>query len=309
MKNNLRVWLYVLVLAVILPWVSLKILPTAKKFEDQPNEQFEQLCITLVYPDNTACDVPLESYVIGVVAGEMPSEFDPEALKAQAVIARTYALKHRQEGGKHKNGTVCTESACCQAYRAPEDYIKIAGDSAMEKIQQAVNDTAGQVLVYGNELIEATYFSCSGGTTEAAAAVWGTDVPYLQATESQGEENTAHYVTTVKFSIDEFAQRLGLNTENIEIGTPNYTEGGGVATMIIGDTSYTGVQLRQLLGLKSTAIRMQRLGNQVIVTTQGFGHRVGLSQYGAEAMAVSGSKYTEILEHYYKGTNLQIYKS
>ena len=249
----------------------------------------------------------LDDYLTGVVLGEMPADFEPEALKAQAVVARTYTRK-RMEGDKHGEAAVCMDPACCQSWRSPEDYLAEGGrQSAVDKVRQAVADTDGLVLRYEGKLIDATYFSCSGGSTEDAVAVWGQDVPYLQAVESPGEEEAPRFTDTVKFSAGEFAGKLGLTAAGDPadwFGAVTYTDGGGVDTMTIRGQVFTGVQLRSKLGLRSTAIEIRVSGNTITVTTRGFGHRVGMSQYGAQAMAREGSTCAEILAHYYTGTAL-----
>ena len=164
------------------------------------------------------------------------------------------------------------------------------------------------MLTYQGKLIEATYFSCSGGRTEDALAVWGEDVPYLQSVESPGEEGAAHYVDTVSFTASEFCEKIGKELPGIPaewIGTIRYTAGGGVETIYIGDEPYSGTQLRSMLNLRSTAFLITAAGDTVTITTKGYGHRVGMSQYGADAMAVQGCSYEEILAHYYPGTKLQ----
>lgn len=256
----------------------------------------------------TVVDMDLDTYLVGVVLAEMPVSFESDALKAQAVAARTYTCKSGTTGGKHGDGSVCDSAACCQAYIRPEDYLAQGGtEEGIEKVRQAVLSTSGQVLTYQGELIEATYFSCSGGTTEAAVAVWGTDYPYLQSVSSPGEESAAYDRDTVTFTAAQFQSALGIRLA----GNPEswfrcveYTSGGGVAQMTIGDSVYSGNELRKMLGLRSTAMSIQVSGDTVTVTTRGYGHRVGMSQYGADAMAVTGSDYREILAHYYPGTVL-----
>lgn len=261
--------------------------PVMIRKEDAPNVQMD-----------------LEEYLVGVVLAEMPASFELEALKAQAIAARTYTRKVLETGGKHGDGSLCTKPSCCQAYISEDDYLIQGGiEEGVEKIQSAVTSTAGCVLIYQGELIEATYFSCSGGTTEDAAAVWGTDFPYLQSVPSPGEESAAHYTDTVVFSKQEFQNALGRILQGAPaswFGPVAYTEGGGVASMIIGEESYTGTQLRSLLNLRSTNFTVEAEEN-IRITTYGYGHRVGMSQYGADAMAVSGSTCEEILAHYYPG--------
>lgn len=250
----------------------------------------------------------MDSYLLGVVLAEMPTTFEIEALKAQAVAARTYARKAWETGGKHEDGSVCTDPACCQAYITPEDYLAQGGTrEGVEKVRSAVAQTSGYVLTYEGKLIEATYFSCSGGSTESAVAVWGTDYPYLRAVDSPGEEKAVYDRDTVTFSAEKFQQALGTALD----GTPekwfrevSYTDGGGVAAMTIGETSYTGSQLRSLLGLRSMAFSVNVQEGTIVITTRGYGHRVGMSQYGADAMAVLGKDFREILAHYYQGAEL-----
>jgi stage II sporulation protein D len=159
-------------------------------------------------------------------------------------------------------------------------------------------------LYFDGVLIEATYFSCSGGSTEDAVAVWGTSFPYLRATPSPGEEGAAHYTDTVSYTKTELETLLGISltgSPEYWIGMTTYTAGGGVATMEICGHTFQGTQLRSLLKLRSTAITVTAGEDMLHFTTRGFGHRVGMSQYGAEAMAVAGSSYREILSYYYRG--------
>lgn len=273
----------------------------------------QNLYIPVQMKDGEVVQMDLEDYLIGVVLAEMPASFEPEAHKAQAVVARTYALKRCETGTKHERGGVCTDPVCCQAYLSPEDFLSRGGaEEDLEKIRDSVTQTAGQVLLYEGKLIEATYFSCSGGMTEDSLAVWGLDVPYLKATESPGEEEATYYTDTVYFTATEFRDKLGQSFSGSPtqwLGVVTKTDGGGVETMVIGGITYKGTTLRQLLGLRSTAFTMFADSAGITVQTRGFGHRVGMSQYGADAMAVSGSTYQQILAHYYAGTELTVYKA
>ena len=315
-----RFWKEILcagVLGLALPW--LLTLPPAEQPEETqaPNQETDVTAeeqpavqtVTVLLGDGSAAEMELEQYLTGVLLGEMPADFEMEAKKAQAVVARTYALRARQGHSKHDTADVCTDAACCQGYFPPEDYIAQGGSQeAVAAAEQAVAETAGQVLTYDGALIEATYFSCSGGRTEDAVAVWGSDVPYLQATDSPGEENADHFIDTVTFSAEEFAAAIGADLEGLPgewIGEITYTDGGGVDEIEIGGEIYGGTDLRRALGLRSTAFSISAVGDSVIITTRGFGHRVGMSQYGADAMAVQGSSYQEILAHYYQGTSLE----
>ncbi len=274
-----------------------------------PTERLPQ--VTEIYVqlwDETIVTMEMESYVVGVVLGEMPAEFEVEALKAQAVVARTYTLKRREEGIRHPLGAVCVNSGCCQAYVSPESYLSQGGKQEnLEKITAAVESTSGQVLTYEGKLIEATYFSCSGGRTEDAAAVWGGDVPYLQSVASPGEEHASKYTAEVFFTREELEEKLAImlhgGSESWIRGI-TYTEGGGVAALTIGGCRFTGVELRKLLGLNSTAFSVTLKPDGITLTTLGHGHRVGMSQYGADAMALTGKTYEQILLYYYQGTRI-----
>ena len=250
----------------------------------------------------------LEKYILGVVLAEMWSTFDEEALKAQAVVARTYALRRFYRGDKHTNVAICTDPNCCQAYISVEDYLQDRGTQQdVDKITQAVELTRGQILTYRGQVVEATYFSCSGGRTEDALAVWGEEIPYLKAVDSPGEENAQSYCESVHFTAEDFARSLGRDLTGEPkswLGKRTYTAGGGVETMVIGGITYTGTQLRKLLGLNSTAFTMTVEDGGIAVKTLGKGHRVGMSQYGADAMARGGSSYQEILAYYYQGTRI-----
>lgn len=304
-----------ILMGVVVPWLVLEIVVQRETVPETPEvteaEHGEEQVQTIRIPVLSAGEVTemeLGEYLTGVVLAEMPADFEEEALKAQAVVARTYTVRAYRNAEKHTDAAVCTDSNCCQGYVSEAQYLENGGSREnVEKIRGAVQETEGQVLTYEGDLIEATYFSCSGGSTEDAEAVWGTEVPYLQATVSPGEENAAHYTDTVTFTAEEFCEKLGYCPDggvSKWFGAVTYTTGGGVDTMEIGGKKYEGTELRRLLGLRSTAFTVITGDEAVIITTRGYGHRVGMSQYGADAMAVLGSSYREILAYYYKGTEL-----
>ena len=321
MKVKYREMLLAVLLGMVVPGLILGIgvnrktdMPEIKEpqmiEEPVPTEGMTSVTVGLLMPDGTVQDMDLEEYLVGVVMAEMPASFETEALKAQAVVARTYTLKCAQAGVKHGSGNMCTDHSCCQAYVSPEGYS--GGDEDREKICSAVEQTAGQVLTYGGNLIEATYFSCSGGVTEDAVAVWGTDYPYLRSVESPGEEYATYYSDEVFFTGEQFQSRLGRELSGSAgdwLGFVTYTAGEGVHTMRIGGVDYKGTELRSLFGLRSTAFTMKAEAGGVRVTTKGYGHRVGMSQYGADAMALRGADYAEILAHYYQNTALTLYEN
>ena len=278
--------------------------------EPQQAVEKHSLTMKLRRKDGTVENMDMDAYLLGVILAEMPSNFEAEAKKAQAVAARTYARKASVTGGKHQDGSVCETSACCQAYISPEQYLQQGGsEGAVDQAREAVEATSGLVLTYGGTLIEATYFSCSGGITEDAVAVWGTDFPYLRSVESPGEESAAHYTDTVRYTKSELEEKLGIpltGDPKSWFSSFQYTAGGGVDTVKVGGILCAGTFLRSKLGLRSTAFTLSADADGITITTRGFGHRVGMSQYGADAMAVNGSTFEEILAHYYPGATLEL---
>lgn len=328
MKMKTKEILFAFVLGAVIPSLLFSAIQTGTASQDmQPSDhtvhstQTQSVDETLAEPiftipvlmeDGSVQKMELDTYLTGVVLAEMPVEFEVEALKSQAVVARTYALRRYTSGEKHAQQAVCTDPSCCQDYCGESEFLGNGGTrEQLEKVAQAVAATHDQVLTYYGELIEATYFSCSGGRTEDAKAVWGQEIPYLQAVDSPGEEGASHYIDTVSFTAREFETLLGSDfpgEPGTWIGSVTYTNGGGVDTIEIGGTSYKGTTVRQRLGLRSTAFAVTAVGNTITVTTKGYGHRVGMSQYGADAMAVLGSTYEEILAYYYQGTTLKTWK-
>ena len=315
-RKNFEV-LYACILGIIFPSLMISLLcverpqknmgeTTVHEIEETSAQQ--KFLVSVLFDDGQVEKMDLEDYVFGVVLREMPAEFEAEALKAQAVVVRTYTMRRIALGGKHELADVCTNPACCQAYYDPKDFLGNGEEEKMLlKVSDAISSTAGQVLLYQNEFIEATYFSCSGGMTEDAVAVWGTDIPYLRSVESPGEESATHFMDKVTFTSKEFNNKLGgtfTGFPELWIESISYTQGGGVDKIQICGKSFTGVQLRNLLSLRSTAFTIHVVSDTVTITTKGFGHRVGMSQYGAEAMAVQGVSYENILSHYYQGAAL-----
>ena len=264
-----------------------------------------------VLVDGVATEMSMTDYLTGVLISEVPADFHMEAKKAQAVAARTYTLRMQQFSGAHAGCDVCNDPGCCQGYLTDEAFFGYGGtEEAVSQARQAVMDTANMVMTYQGELILATYFSSSGGRTEDAVAVWGQDLPYLQAVDSPGEENTWFYTETVRFTPVEFENKLGRDLEGTPeswFGNVTYTEGYGINTMDIGGVTYKGNDLRFTLGLNSTRITVTALSDTILITTRGFGHRVGMSQYGADAMGKAGKTWQEILTHYYQGVDITEY--
>ena len=266
-------------------------------------------------------EIPLEDYVAGVVAAEMPARYGAEALKCQAVAARTRAVfSCRALGGNgcdaHADCDLCDDAACCQGYR---DFASRAAEwgteaSVMEaRIISAVRATTGEILTYDGLPIEVLYHACSGGRTEDAAAVFAQAVPYLVSVDSPGEEGYDGYTATTRLTLSEAAKRLehafpgcGVTAEGLpgQLRLQSTTASGRVDTLLVGTQTVTGRAFRQALGLRSTFITWDADDTAIVFTTRGYGHGVGMSQAGAQAMAARGTNYADILSHYYPGALL-----
>lgn len=247
--------------------------------------------------------IEMNEYITGVILAEMPSSFADEALKAQALAVRTYAMKSKN-GMKHKDFDICSDSGCCQGFISKEEYFISGGkESIYSHITDLVCATGDEVILYRGELAEVPYFSCSGGWTEDAVAVWGNEFPYLISRESPGEEESKHFESQYYFSNEEIQKRLSLPENTPIIPTcVCYTKGKGVDYVAFGDYKISGVMLRKNLNLPSTMLSIEPMNDGLQITANGYGHRVGLSQYGANAMALNGADYKEILGYYYPGT-------
>lgn len=282
---------------------GLEVFPEATKESEHASEHMVRLL-----QDDKVTELDMESYLTGVLLLEMPPSFHPQAKQAQAVAARTFALKMEKQSYRHDGMAICDDPGCCQGYISVADYLDAGGDQdAVTDARSAVRATEGMVITYEGELIDATYFSCSGGKTEDAIAVWGSEIPYLHAVESPGEEDAQWYTDTVVFTALEFQNKLGWTISGNPttwFGPVEYTNGGGVKTIDIGGRTYTGTVLRSILGLRSSCFTITTYSDRIIIQTKGYGHRVGLSQYGADAMARNGMSWQAILLHYYQGVDI-----
>ena len=261
-------------------------------------------------------EMDLNQYLWGVVAAEMPASFSQEALKAQAVAARTYALS-RANGASpnHPNADLCTDYACCQAWISREKAENNWGSHGAEyvnKITAAVADTNDQVILYDNQLIRAVFHSSSGDATQDAVEVWGNQVPYLQSVASPEGDEVPNYHSQVTLTPQEFKDAfLAAQPSAVLEGDPaswlgdtQYTGGGSVHSITIGGVSVTGAQARKIFSLRSAAFTVAWDGTSFIFSVTGYGHGVGMSQYGANAMAKEGSSFRDILTWYYTGAQV-----
>lgn len=254
--------------------------------------------------------IPLEEYIVGVVAGEMPANFEEEALKAQSLTARTYIIRqlmYTEPEGLLKGADV-SDTVTHQVYKDKEQLKEKWGidyQKNIEKIQAAVYETRGQIITYDGEPITASFFSTSNGYTENSEAYWTTPVPYLKSVESPWDLDSKEFIAKQSFTVDEFQSKLGITLQGSDLGKIlSRTPGNRVEKIQIGGKEFTGRQVREALGLRSTDFTWERKGNEIIVTTKGYGHGVGMSQYGANGMAKEGKTYEEIIKHYYQGVNI-----
>jgi stage II sporulation protein D len=298
----------VLVLALAL--LVLAVIMLIKLLPGKDENQTEAVYITIVNSDGENEKIELECFIIGVVAAEMPASFEPAALQAQAVAARTYVLSHCPPYGEPKHGeaAVCCDPAHCQAY-ADDAALKTRwGDNYAKyyaRVEAAVLDTKGEVLCWQGSLIEAAFCSTCGGRTESAAYCWGQDFPYLVAVDCPYCRASPRFCEFRSFTLNEAASLLKAQPQQLaQMRAQSYTAGDRVGLLQVGDHIYQGTEVRSLLSLNSAAFNWLIIGDTIYFSTLGYGHGVGMCQYGANGMAKAGFSYQEILAHYYSGTTL-----
>ena len=282
-----------------------------------PGEWDSAHTLRVLQQDGTVETLTVADYLWRVVAAEMPASFEGEALRAQAVCARTYSLWKQAAGIHGADGAdICTDPTCCQAYTTPEDAAQRWGEEGAAwsvKIAGAVADTDAQVLTYEGALIQAVFFSSADGSTADAAEVWGRSLPYLVPVDSPEGDEVPNYRSTVTLTADsvrELAEGAGLGCDLS--GEPSTwfqnlkrTASGRVASVELGGVSLSGGAARGLFSLRSASFDVTEEDGTFTFSVTGYGHGVGLSQYGANAMAAAGSGWREILTHYYTGAQLQ----
>jgi len=252
--------------------------------------------------------IPLEEYIVGVLAGEMPINFDLEAFKAQAVASRSYALA-RMEYNKKKEYDV-VDSVMNQVY-LDNEYLKEAwGNSYVKninKLRQAVNETLDEYLTYDDKIVDAMFFSTSNGYTEDSGNIFDFSVNYLKSVESPWDENVSTAFLTKKYmTLSEFYKNLNLEyNKNLNIEITKRSASRRILLIYVNGVKFKGTDLYSKLGLRSTDFDIELLGEEIVITTRGYGHGVGMSQYGALGMAQEGFTYEEILKHYYSGVTIK----
>lgn len=301
--NNKYLFIIVIILVVIASVSSSKKRTTY--FNNEEEKVKENIIVKVKNKDNTVNNIELEQYVIGVVAGEMPASFNEEALKAQAIASRTYAI-YKMNTSKGNYDLVTDISN--QVYITNEEMQEKWGseyNKYLEKVTNVVNDTKDLVMTYNGEVIESFYFAISNGKTENVTSVFNEDRDYLKSVEST-DTNVNNFMKTIVISKNEFCEKLSVNCDNIVIKDIKNNETGRIDELNINNKIFKGTEIRKLLNLRSTDFQIN-VGDNITITTKGYGHGVGMSQYGANEMAKNGSTYKEILKHYYQ--NIDIVKN
>lgn len=282
----------------------------------QPGALDRERQVAVLMEDTSVVQMPLSDYLWGVVAAEMPASFEPEALKAQAVAARTYWASQRGTS-RHPQADICADSSCCQAYISREEASLNWGNQVQvyqARIAQAVAQTDGLCVTYEGKPIQALFFSCAPGSTVDAQAVWGTAVPYLVSVESPEGEEVPNYHSQLTLTTREFQELVMAQYPHADLTGPVtgwlsdfvWEPSGTVSKVTVGGLSLTGGQVRTLLGLRSACFSVTVSGDEMTFHVTGYGHGVGMSQYGANTMAAQGKTFDQILTWYYTGAQVTL---
>lgn len=310
MKRLLAMALVMTIISAAVPFMLLKGLEVSETEE----KKAEKLSSDSEYKIKLLCgeeviEISAYDYIVGVVAAEVPVSFEKEAIKAQAVAARTF-LVHSRENPKHENADICADFECCQAYITKDELKEKWGknyDKYIKIIESAVSETDGEYLSYEGEPAFAAFHSSSAGVTEKG------DYPYLQSVDTpENEKSVPNYITTLTIKDIDFRDTVLYLKPEADmtgdaynwIGKTEHDDSGRVESMTIGGVVFSGAELRKLFSLRSTAFKIEHTDGEFKFTVTGYGHGVGMSQYGANVMAKDGKDYKEILRHYYPGTEL-----
>ncbi len=326
MKKLLLYFVVFIVLIFCIPIVFTNQFETEEVFSNQVEEekkveekfdygQYSNIKLFHIEQGNIE-NIDLDTYLYGVVSAEMPASYEIEALKAQAVVARTYTIFKIKNGSKHEGADICDSSMCCQAWISKENRMARWEEGKREeywnKIVTAVNTTKGKIATYNGEPINAFFHSNSGGKTELPINVWGGSYPYLQIVETSGEDGYTTYNSEIILSKDELIKKmLEKNSEfTIDfsekecIKITEYTEGDRIKKIKVGNTELSGVEARSIFGLKSAKFKFEIIEDKIKFYVIGYGHGVGLSQSGSDALAKQGKNYEEIIKYYYKDVEI-----
>ena len=324
MRSSKIVCLTLILSCCLIPWLTSVTLPNEKPSE---KDGAASDLTVLLYRSKTGKTekIPLREYLCGVVAAEMEADYAPEALKAQAVSACSYLMYRYEQiknGGagdpKHPDAYVCDDFTHCKGYLSEKEAKKRWGKSWFDEyygnIRSAVAQVYGQVITYDGKVINAVYHAISSGTTESAENVWGAEVPYLRSVDSSADTAASGYETTLAFTEQQTADLLkkaGVAVSGSAekwFGVPVADSAGSVESVTVCGKTLSGTEVRKIFSLRSTAFSVAYKQKKFIFTTHGYGHQVGMSQFGANQLALDGKSYAEILRYYYTGTKIENYK-
>ncbi len=294
------------ILAIIIVFLGIIAILSSSKKETTfliPKEQEEDIKVRIKDTSTkNISTIDLETYIIGVVAGEMPASFEVEALKAQAIASRTYAVYKMQTSS---NDYDLVTDISNQVYITEEEMQakwKTQYQKYKDKITEAVNDTKNLIMTYNDEVISSFYFAISNGKTENVSSVFGENKEYLKSVDSM-DTNVNNFKVETTISKRDFCSKLGIDCQTIVINNIKKNSTNRVEEITINNKTFKGTEIRKLLNLRSTDFTFS-IADSIKITTYGYGHGVGMSQYGANEMAKNGSTYEEILKHYYQNINI-----
>ena len=333
MKKNLMLYSFLCLLMTMIPLIPAKLFTadqqtSAEMAEDISESVAESVPAGTAEPENyhvldadtgEILEVPVREYLIGAVGAEMPVTFEPEALKAQAVAAHTYAERQKELADRRpelKGADFSDDASQYQAFYTTEELQKLYADKFeqnYQKLENAVDSVLHEILIYQDEPIIAAFHAMSGGKTESAKNVWGSEIAYLQSVDSSADRNAPQFEQNVSYTAEQVKDMLSASREGLFLGTDTEhwfgeaecSEAGTVLQIPVGTSIFTGQELRTIFGLRSAVFQVRYEDKNFIFTTYGYGHDVGMSQYGANAMAVQGADYREILAYYYPETELK----
>lgn len=291
---------YLILICILIPIAITMIVSKEKNSNEELNQSDNKIYVNLKLDNNKIINLELEEYIIGVVGAEMPASFNIEALKAQSVASRTFTLYVLQ------NRDYLTKND--QAYYTNEELKEKWSNNYLEyltKVKEAVNNTSNEVLTYDGKIIKSYYYSMSNGKTEDSKIVFNESLPYLKVIDSDYDNDSLNkFEYTTSLDKQDFCQKLNISCNNILIDYVNYDESDRVLKISINNQEFTGIEIRKILNLRSTDFKIIETNNKINIVTKGYGHGVGMSQYGANGMANSNYSYQEILKYYYQGTEL-----
>lgn len=301
MKNKILLGIIIILLPITI-YILHKQVPSTNEDDINQISQNKEIYIDLLI-NNEKKQIPLEEYLVNVVGAEVPALFDIEALKSQAIASRTFAIYEEK-----KRGYVTTGD---QAYNTLEELQDKWQDNYytyLNKIKMAVNTTKNKVLTFDNKLIKSYFYAMSNGYTTTSLSVFNEDLPYLNTIiPTMDDETTTKFTVTKNMSKNEFCTKLNIDCNNLIIANITTDNSNRVETLSINNKVYTGIDIRKKFNLRSTDFTIKEDNENIIFTTKGYGHGVGMSQYGAEAMAKAGANYEEILKYYYQGVTIEEY--